>query len=185
MIAVIVFFGLLILTRVGQAYFKQGALGIYIRNYLVAIAFAWLLVSMCSVHATIFESMRHFNRFMADFSYSLYLIHFPLMLFLLDALYTTGRFDTIARGYSPTNVKGLLVYGIVIALVYSSSWLFSQATERQTWKVRRRLKRALTTSAQTVSIPAARPANFAAVEGGRPGTFPIEPSPQIPENAVE
>jgi hypothetical protein len=30
--------------------------------------------------------------------YNLYLIHFPLMLFILGALYATGRFDSIARG---------------------------------------------------------------------------------------
>jgi hypothetical protein len=72
------------------------------------------------------------------------------MLFLLVALHATGRFDTIARGYLPTSGEGLLVYAIVIVLTYLNAWLFSQATERQTWKVRRRLKRAMTTRVETL-----------------------------------
>lgn len=113
------------------------------RDYLVAISFTWLLVSMRSVKLIVLERVSAFNRFMADFSYSLYLIHFPLMLFLLGALHATGSFDGIARGYSPTNAQGLFVYVVVIALTYAGAWLFSKVTERRTPGIRRMLKQML------------------------------------------
>ena len=81
------------------------------------------------------------NKFMADFSYSLYLIHFPLMLFVLGTLHATGRFDAIARGYSPTSTQGLAVQAAAIAIIYATAWLFASVTERQTPAVRNWLKR--------------------------------------------
>jgi peptidoglycan/LPS O-acetylase OafA/YrhL len=84
--------------------------------------------------------MARFNRFMADFSYSLYLIHFPLMLFLLGALHATGQFPGIASGYRATDPQGLFLYGLVIALVLLSAWAFAQATEQQTARAREWLK---------------------------------------------
>ena len=74
---------------------------------------------------------------------TLWMLGLCLMLFLLGALHATGRFDVIARGYSPASREGLFVYGVVIALTYLCAWLFSRATERQTWRARRALKRAL------------------------------------------
>lgn len=145
LIALGAFVGVLLLTRAEQAYFKGGAFGIALRNYMTALAFAWLLVSMRSIRWAPLERIGRFNKFLADFSYSLYLIHFPLMLFVLGALHATGRFDVIARGYSPASGQGLFVYGTVIVVVYLCAWLFSQVTERQTWRARRALKKVFRT----------------------------------------
>ena len=78
---------------------------------------------------------------MSSFSYSLYLIHFPLMLLLLGALHATGRFDGIGRGYSPTDFQGLLAYVTVASAVGLFAYAFAQITERQTPRLRRFLKR--------------------------------------------
>ncbi len=142
-LAFLVFAGILVFSRAGQEMMKQAAWWPMLRDYLVAASFAWLLVSMRSVNLIVLERACGFNRFMADFSYSLYLIHFPLLLFLLGALHATGLFDGIARGYSPTSAQGLFVYGVVIALTYLGAWLFSTATERRTPGIRRMLKQML------------------------------------------
>lgn len=144
-IALLVFCGVLVGSRLGQDYFARLQGGLIVRNYLTAIAFAWLVVSMRSVTFAPLERSVRINRFLADFSYSLYAIHFPLMLFLLSSLYATGYFTGIGRGYSPTDHQGLLVYGFLIAAVYTSAWTFSQVTERQTWRARGFLKSALGT----------------------------------------
>lgn len=158
-IALLVFCGVLVATRLGQDYFKRLEGGIIVRNYLTAISFAWLVVSMRSVTFAPLERSVRINRFLADFSYSLYAIHFPLMLFLLSSLYATGYFTGIGRGYSPTDHQGLLVYGFLIAAVYTSAWTFSRATERQTWRGRRFLKSALGTRLkhQSASVTPAAP----------------------------
>ena len=143
LLAAFVFLGVLIVSRAEQATLKQSDWAPWARDYLVAATFTWLLVSMRSVTLAILEYASRFNRFMADFSYSLYLIHFPLMLFLLGALHATGRFDGIARGYAPTSSQGLFVYGLEVALTYAGAWLFSQATERRTPGIRRSVKQLL------------------------------------------
>jgi peptidoglycan/LPS O-acetylase OafA/YrhL len=137
--ALAVLFAVLVLVRLKQDGIKGGSM-ILVRNYVVALTFAWLLVTMRGATFRPLERMARFNRFMADFSYSLYLIHFPLMLFLLGALHKTGRFDGIATGYRATDPQGLFVYGLVIALVLLSAWGFARLTEHQTWRVRKWLK---------------------------------------------
>jgi peptidoglycan/LPS O-acetylase OafA/YrhL len=129
----------LVAMRFAKGLFEHtGALGL--RNYVIAILFAWVLLSLRSCSLGMLQSARAFNAFAASFSYSLYLIHFPLMLFLLGALAATGMFDKIAEGYPPTDSRGLLAYAIVALLVGVCAFLFSACTERQTLRMRQILK---------------------------------------------
>jgi peptidoglycan/LPS O-acetylase OafA/YrhL len=89
------------------------------------------------------EKMSKVNRFLADFSYSLYLIHFPLMLFVLATLNATGRFSGIAMGYRPTEFEGIVLYVAIFIFVYSVAWVFSLMTERNTGRLRSSIKSAL------------------------------------------
>jgi peptidoglycan/LPS O-acetylase OafA/YrhL len=139
-VALLVFAGVLVFFRLNVHGIRMDAALVTLRDYLVAASFAWVLISMRRVRLGFLERGSGVNRFLADFSYSLYLIHFPLMLFVLGALYATGRFDGIARGYSATDPRGLLAYGITIVVVGVCAWAFSQATERQTWRLRRMLR---------------------------------------------
>lgn len=109
-------------------------------DYFVAIAFAWLLVSMRSNRLSWLQRTQGFNRFMADFSYSLYLVHFPLMLFVLAVMQSHFSFSQISTGYSPMDGQGLIVYVLTIGIVYLGAWLFSQGTERRTPYVRKQVK---------------------------------------------
>lgn len=112
------------------------------KNYLVAIAFAWVLVSMRQTRSMMLLRAAPINRFMADFSYSLYLIHYPVMLFLLCVLHAVG-FDGIATGYRPSEAAGLMAYGLTIVCVFVAAWGFSLLTERNTGWARRALRAAL------------------------------------------
>lgn len=140
-IAGLLFLGVLVAARLGQGAIDRIAGGIWIRDYAVALSFAWMLISMRRSRAGLLMRVGAMNKFMADFSYSLYLIHFPLMLFVLGALHATGRFDAIAVGYSPTSAQGLAVHAMAIAIIYAVAWLFARITERQTPAVRSWLKR--------------------------------------------
>lgn len=142
-LAGLAFLSVLVCIRFFQGAINSEPWGIWLRDYGVALSFAWWLVSMRSTRLAILRSTGVVNRFMADFSYSLYLIHFPLMLFLLGALHATEKFEAIARGYSPTSSEGLGVQAAVIVLTYVLAWLFATLTERRTSWVRARLKQLL------------------------------------------
>jgi peptidoglycan/LPS O-acetylase OafA/YrhL len=113
------------------------------KNYAVAIAFALVVISFRGKNFRLFELTGNFNRMMAGFSYSLYLIHFPLMLFLLALIHATFGFEGIATGYSPSSPEGLKIYGGLSVMIYVSAWAFSRLTEARTSGVRRRLKTAI------------------------------------------
>lgn len=140
LLAGLAFLGVLVATRLFQEAIRDLAWGIWLHDYSVALSFAWWLVSMRSTRFQLLGRTAWVNRVMADFSYSLYLIHFPLMLFFLGALHATGQFESIARGYSPTDSTGLAIHAIVIVAIYLCAWLFASLTERTTPFVRARLK---------------------------------------------
>lgn len=134
------FVAVLVAARLNVALLQQVAFVQPIRDYGVALAFAWLLVSMRGVRSPLLLAMAGVNRFMAGFSFSLYLVHFPLLLFLLGALHGTGWFPGIATGYRPTDPEGLWAYGLVTAGILVVAWLFAQATEARTPAARSWLK---------------------------------------------
>jgi peptidoglycan/LPS O-acetylase OafA/YrhL len=134
-VACAAFFSVLAVLRLVKSEYGLGDL-VMARNYLVAFAFAWLLISMRGVRWRALETAGRLNAFMASFSYSLYLVHFPLMLLLLGALHATGLFPDIARGYAPNDARGLLAYAAVASAVGLSAYLFARATEAQTPRLR-------------------------------------------------
>ncbi|MFM5949471.1 MAG: acyltransferase family protein, partial [Novosphingobium sp.] len=81
-----------------------------------------------------------FNKAMADFSYSLYLTHFPVIILLVAVLGSVTGNPGYASGFAPTDPIALTTYAAAVMLSLAFAWLFSQATERQTAKVRGWLK---------------------------------------------
>lgn len=138
--ALIVFLCVLVVVRLAQGVVVRDGL-VVARNYLIAFSFAWLLLSMRGARLSLLDRLSEFNAFFASFSYSLYLIHFPLMLFLLGALYASGGFDGVAHGYSATDGRGLFAYALVAFAVGVCAWAFSQLTERRTQCLRTVLRR--------------------------------------------
>jgi peptidoglycan/LPS O-acetylase OafA/YrhL len=78
-------------------------------------------------------------RLLAGFSYSLYLIHFPTMLFVIALLYRFGL-DPGNNGYSPSSLSGVSFYVVVFAAVMLIAWFFGKHTEGHTVAVRNRLR---------------------------------------------
>ena len=139
-VALATMLALLIAARLEHGWVDASFTHTMLRDYLAALSFAWVLVSWRGRRAPLLARIAGLNKFMASFSYSLYLIHFPLMLFILGALFSFGHFTGIASGYAPTSGEGLMLYGCIIVLVYGAAWLFAALTEQQTWRVRRFLK---------------------------------------------
>ena len=142
-LALVVFFGLLIVIRLNTALLRETAFAQPIRDYGVALTFAFLLISLRGVRSVLLQRLARANHFMASFSFSLYLIHFPLLLFLLGALHRIGWFSGIATGYAPTDATGLFVYALVGIVVLILAFLFAQATEARTGTARGWLRNTL------------------------------------------
>lgn len=141
----------MIVARAAQSLFDANATYRDIKNYVVAITFALVIVAVRGRRHRWLERIAPTNAFLASFSYSLYLLHFPLMLFVLALFHSTGAFPGLERGFLPTDPRGLTLYAATILVVYVTCWLFSLATERHTDSVRRGLK-------QWLARPPSRPA---------------------------
>ena len=74
---------------------------------------------------------------LADFSYTLYLLHFPFLALFLSVLYST--FDSGLR--MPFSVKGLSLFLISCGLSLGFAWLLSIPTESRTSVYRNQLYR--------------------------------------------
>ena len=151
LIAVSTFALLLIVSRLYAPFLAKALMLKYGLDFCAACAFGWVLVSMRNVRSSLLARSANMNRSLASFSYSLYLLHFPLMLFMLGAFYSAG-FAGIGRGYLPTDFVGLFIYGAVIVMVYAVSYAFSRLTEGQTGKCRQILR----TWFDTISIESGR-----------------------------
>lgn len=147
-----VFLSILIAARLSKNFLEASSLLRELKNYAVALSFAYMICCMRGRRFAWLEKIARPNAFMASFSYSLYLLHFPVMLFLLGALHATGFFPGIARGFNPTEWTGVAIYASVILLVMVLCWLFSLATERKTERVRKVLKRKIASPASHAAV---------------------------------
>lgn len=85
--------------------------------------------------------LARFNQAMADFSYSLYLTHFPVIVVFVAAMGTLTGHPGYAAGFAPTHPLAVATYAGAVVLAFVVAWLFAQGTERHTGSVRRWLKR--------------------------------------------
>jgi peptidoglycan/LPS O-acetylase OafA/YrhL len=136
-LALVLFVAVLVAARILEDTVSAFVWGQTVRDYGVAASFAYLLYSMRSARSALLARLAGFNRFMADFSFSLYLIHFPLLIFLSSLAFASGYFPGIATGYRPTDPEGLFLYVLIVVAVYLAAWSFSLLTERNTVRVRR------------------------------------------------
>ena len=141
-ISTVIFFLILIISRAFLSADPSQSL-VILKNYFVAGSFAVLILSMRGRDIYFFKRTKGINKFLADFSYSLYLIHFPLMLFILALISSSGSFPGIKSGYSPTSLEGIGIYILVIVLVYISAYIFAFFTEKRTYAFKSNLKKIL------------------------------------------
>lgn len=140
LLALILFVAVLVAARIFHDEVSALMWGQAVRDYGVATSFGYFVYSMRSARSAMLARIAVFNRFMAGFSFSLYLIHFPLIIFLSSFAFASGYFPGVAIGYRPTDPEGLLLYALMVFAVYLAAWSFSFLAERQTARVRRFLK---------------------------------------------
>lgn len=112
-------------------------------QYGICLATGMLLLGLRGRELRWAHPLARVNKTIADFSYSLYLIHFPLLILLIAALGKLTGNPGFVGGFAPTDPIALASYAAELILAFGGAWLFAQATERQTWKVRAWLKRQL------------------------------------------
>lgn len=107
-----------------------------------SISFGWVIISFKDIrwHPAIWLS--GLGSRLASFSYTLYLIHFPVMLIVVAIISKIIRID-ITMGIPPNSILGISMYVGVIFLVMFIAKLFSSLTEAHTRYVREALLRLL------------------------------------------
>ena len=85
--------------------------------------------------------LSRFSETMAGFSYSLYVVHFPLLVFMVALLTQSGL---MVRRLVPSAMAVGLFF-TCLAFAYGFAWAFSLVTERQTPKLRRLLSEQIAT----------------------------------------
>lgn len=101
-------------------------------NLLVAASFAAALLTTIGDERPVPAQAQRVSASLAGFSFSLYLVHVPILHGLL-ALWTGSRMDALRL---PT-LAGHLAMLILAVIVVPLAWLFSQLTEARTETVRR------------------------------------------------
>ena len=123
--SVLLFLGILVLARVEVLKVP------YAWQYLLGLAYALVIVSMAG-----FEWRLPWFRqsaYLSDFSYSVYLIHFPVIIFFLSV-----GFEVCGFGIRmPFEAFGLVWYFGIFFVALLTSWLVSLFTERKTARLRR------------------------------------------------
>lgn len=118
-----------------------GDLSINLSDIPLSISFAWLLHGMKDSRSQFLDRMEPANQRLSDFSYSLYVIHFPLILLVSGALSAMlGLARALPNGLVPTDARSGIVYIGTVAVVVLAAFCFSWLFERRTPIVRRWLK---------------------------------------------
>lgn len=103
----------------------------FMPNLLLAAGFSLLIISLRGKTFTGIRSFA-FHKFMADFSYTVYLMHVPLLV-LITAILSSNY--GVPFSVEPT-FKVLLLLAVLILLIYVALYLFSLLTERFTPNVK-------------------------------------------------
>jgi peptidoglycan/LPS O-acetylase OafA/YrhL len=131
-----VFGGVLAFVRLSRAmnWFAgmDSFLRLFMLDLIVALGFCILLAALQKIRSFRFGPAA-FHQKMAGFSYTTYLVHFP-MLMLLAAV--AADWFGIAYRQQPTIATGFYTAAI-IGLLYAYSYLLSQVTEEKTPQIRR------------------------------------------------
>jgi peptidoglycan/LPS O-acetylase OafA/YrhL len=119
-----------------------GGLTVSLSDFPVGVSFAWLLVRIKNRRVRWLEASLRPNLAASDFSYSLYVTHFPLVLLLSTGIASAlGLWRELQSGLVPNNWRDLVVYVGTAAGACFAAFIFSLLFERRTAAARRGLKR--------------------------------------------
>ena len=106
----------------------------FIRDFSFGIAFAILLLSIYKQRFKLPYANTH--KFLADFSYSIYLFHFPVFIFLTAI---SNDLLSINSGDKQPTLKNLLFLSITCLIVYIYGYLMSRITEKYSYSLRNKI----------------------------------------------
>ena len=114
----------------------------YILIFSNAFAFAWVMISVRNLPLTVFAKFSELNKTMAGFSYTLYLTHFPLMLFYIAFVASVLNLHQLKEGFLPSSPIGLTLYCTTLLFVLGAAFLIARLTEANTDQLRAYFKSA-------------------------------------------
>ncbi len=115
---------------------STGTVSVWVWNFVIAAGTALLINTLSHTPGNVPAGARA-HRALSGFSYSLYLCHWPLALFLMAVLYQkTGHGIQM-----PLSAFSLSIYTGLVLCIYGFSWGFAWLTERNTRFVRTWLDR--------------------------------------------
>lgn len=120
-------------------------------SYLIALTFANALLATQQAQFEFGAGPVRFSRAMADFSFSLYIIHAPVMHLLLTLFNGTS---SPRLGYAAITAQSLGLFGAVCLLCVGFAALFAQLVETRTPRVRRWLEDKFGTRTLAAAPPA-------------------------------
>ncbi|HUP91380.1 MAG TPA: acyltransferase [Solimonas sp.] len=111
-----------------------------------AMDFSWRDLPLCAGLALLLyclkarslwfpKRLENLNRALANFSYTLYAVHMPVLLLLLSLAFPGAEGTGAALGLQPT-AANVLIFATVLAGVVGVAFLLSLVSERQTRRVR-------------------------------------------------
>lgn len=103
------------------------------KDFVLAFFYVLALVSMSRMSVRL--PMARVHEFLAEFSYTTYLLHFPFMLFIAAVGYQALGLNFKAQ----PSIYGVLYFIASIVLIYAYCYIFSLFTERYTSIVRKKL----------------------------------------------
>lgn len=107
----------------------------FAHQYLVGAGFALLLNSLVARNSSL--PFKRLSQNFADFSYSLYLVHFPLILLIVSAAFSTGWL----RDRTALNGQSFALFVAIVSTTVIVSYLVSRFTEARTATLRDALYR--------------------------------------------
>ncbi len=106
----------------------------YLLDIVLGLSFLFLMHFIRILSS--FSFGKNQNRYLADFSYSLYLLHFPFVIFLVGLThFITGTGISLEPGFTSFSLFAVFMF---TAFLYASS--IAHLTERKTYHLRRFLK---------------------------------------------
>jgi peptidoglycan/LPS O-acetylase OafA/YrhL len=101
----------------------------------LVVALSYAIVLLCAKNLTDRLKFPSLHRALASFSYTVYLVHFPAMVFLAAFMN-----DVLDIGFTRQPDVATMVYGgTLLAMIYGYAWVFAEFTEAHTDTVRSRL----------------------------------------------
>jgi peptidoglycan/LPS O-acetylase OafA/YrhL len=116
-------------------YPMQGMLISFLFDAFIGVSYALMVIGVYHYNGKFFFWQK-LHQHLADFSYSLYLVHFPLLVFLMAVSH-----DKIgARIMMQPDFYSFVLFICMLCVLYAFSYAFFWFTERHTYKLRQWLR---------------------------------------------